>query len=810
MKKRLLLFYFLLISCAGFTQQQLTGIVTDQENIPLAFVNIIVNENSQIGTMTDINGKFSLREKDIRSLSFSYIGYENLLVPIEAKSFTKALQVQLQPIDQVLATAEVIAGENPAHRIIRKVVQARAQHRPDRLSAYRCENYNKMVGMFETKERAFEEYKNAKEKLSRRDSGMIATIQFSKQQHLMMMETVTDKKYARPNKIQETIIYNKVSGFQTPEFAFLATDYQPFSFYQDYVSLYAEDYLNPISPGSTKRYFFELQDTLYQGQDSIFIIAFQPKKGKLFNGLKGLLYVHTQGYALQNVVARPAALTAAKIKIEQSYRLVDGVQWFPHELNLEILFPKYINKFTALKIKSTSRIRKVELDPIFDKKLFRQDEVVFSDSVNYTSHAKLAAYRVDSLDQQELKTYQFMDSMGQLLKLEPIMDFFLSFSTGKYPIGPIDLDVDRLVGFNNYENVRLGLGVHTNDLVSKYFSLGGYFAYGFEDKAWKYSGDFRLFFPFLDIPRLQLKVSYQNEIREPAGLEMLSLRPLLSNRYLFVDRVDQIEEKAISISGDLLKNVYTKLSLHQQIFTPLYEYEYAGDQLASNRFNFTELEFATRFAYGERFLSSNGMRTALGTRFPVLQVSYTLGLDNFLDGAYRYHRLRIALEDDFRLRNFGKIDYRLEMGYAQGDLPYPKLFNGSGVGGDFATLAIGNNFQTMFNYEFVSSRFVQLYFKYEIGNILYRMKYSQPKLSLVQNTAIGMLDNRAQHQKLVFKTMEHGFFESGIVLDNLIRLKIMSLGYLGFGGAVYYRYGAYHLAEQHENVAFRLTSGFSF
>ncbi|MFK8101343.1 MAG: DUF5686 family protein, partial [Saprospiraceae bacterium] len=565
-----------------------------------------------------------------------------------------------------------------------------------------------------------------------------------------------------------------------------------------------------ISPGSTKRYFFFFFDTLYQGQDSIFILAFQPKKGKLFNGLKGLLYVHTQGYALQNVVARPAALTSAKIKIEQSYRLVEEAQWFPYELNLEILFPKYINKFTALKIKSTSRIRKVELHPIFDKKLFRQDEVIFSDSVNYASPTKLEAYRVDRLDQKELNTYQFMDSMGQLFKLEPIMDFLLSFGTGKYPIGPIDLDVDRLVGFNNYENVRLGLGAHTNELVSKYFSLGGYFAYGFEDQAWKYSGDFRLFFPFLSIPRLQLKVAYQNEIREPAGLEMLELRPVFSNRYLFVDRVDQIEEKAISISGDFLKNVYTKLSLNQQVFTPLYEYEYVGDQLALNRFNFTEFGFAIRFAYGERFLSSQGRRTVLGTRFPILQVSYALGLDGFLDGAYRYHRLRIALEDDFRIRNFGKIEYRLEMGYAQGELPYPKLFNGSGVGGDFSTLAVGNNFQTMFNYEFVSSRFVQLYFKYEIGNILYRIKYSQPKLSLVQNTAIGTLENRAQHQKLVFKTLEHGFFESGVVLDNLLRFKIMSLGYLGFGGGIYYRYGAYHLAEQHENFAFRLTSGFSF
>jgi hypothetical protein len=42
-----------------------------------------------------------------------------------------------------------------------------------------------------------------------------------------------------------------------------------------------------------------------------------------------------------------------------------------------------------------------------------------------------------------------------------------------------------------------------------------------------------------------------------------------------------------------------------------------------------------------------------------------------------------------------------------------------------------------------------------------------------------------------YKTMEKGFFESGLMLNNLIRYNYVNLFYFGLGGGIFMRYGAY-------------------
>ncbi|MBC8643379.1 hypothetical protein H9W95_02595 [Flavobacterium lindanitolerans] len=79
-----------------------------------------------------------------------------------------------------------------------------------------------------------------------------------------MMESVTNRKFIKPDISEEVVIGTKVSGFENPTFASLATDFQPFSFYKDNIRLFNINYLNPISKGSLKKYKFRIEDTIYQ------------------------------------------------------------------------------------------------------------------------------------------------------------------------------------------------------------------------------------------------------------------------------------------------------------------------------------------------------------------------------------------------------------------------------------------------------------------------------------------------------------------------------------------------------------------
>ena len=116
----------------------------------------------------------------------------------------------------------------------------------------------------------------------------------------------------------------------------------------------------------------------------------------------------------------------------------------------------------------------------------------------------------------------------------------------------------------------------------------------------------------------------------------------------------------------------------------------------------------------------------------------------------------------------------------------------------------------MNNYEFLSDRFVNFYFRQDFGSLLLKTKKFHPEISLVHNIAFGSLASPELHQGIEFKTLEKGFFEGGIVVDNILRFNYMNMGYLGLGVGVYYRYGPNALPTFKENRRVQVTTMLQF
>ena len=115
----------------------------------LAFVNIIINDDGTLGTTTDIDGNFSISsKKDIKSLTFSYVGYQKKHVLAEDLS----KKILLSPISYQLQEVVFKAGENPAHRIIDSVVKHRKRNNPEMLDYYSYTIYDRMVFTVDTTE----------------------------------------------------------------------------------------------------------------------------------------------------------------------------------------------------------------------------------------------------------------------------------------------------------------------------------------------------------------------------------------------------------------------------------------------------------------------------------------------------------------------------------------------------------------------------------------------------------------------------------------------------------------------------------
>jgi hypothetical protein len=798
--------------------QFLNGRVSAPNGDPLPFVNIIFNQDVRQGTTTDIDGRFTLPDKSaIRQLHFSYIGYQDLWLQLDSVDTRAPWQIILRPQAYDFAAVEVIAGVNPAELIMRRVIRNRKKNDPENLDSYRCRTYNKVVLSWLPQEAAYVEKLRGKRSgsdtlsLNRRQERMLDMMQSASEHHLFLMESLTERSFRHPVSFSETILANKVSGFKEAPFAALANDVQPFSFYQPEVMLLDKAFLNPVSPGSPDRYFFQMEDTLYRQQDTIYLIAFHPRKGKNFNGLKGILYVNTDRYALQNIIAEPADTGLIHFRIEQEYDRPDGQAWFPRQLNYEIRLPKYPAPQLGLQISGRSYVRDVQQNIALDEEALEQAErFIFADSAYTLPENDWQAQRPKPLDTLEERTYELIDSLGEAHQFDKWMDRLEVFARGRWPMGALDLSLSKLIQINNYEGVRLGLGVYTSEQFSSWFTVGAYAGYGFDDHRWKYGAELS-FFPDWD-KQWEWNWYYRNDIAE-AGGEQWPLEPGIISRRLYATRMDRSEAYGSSFriySGRFLQ--WGLEAAHTRL-QPLYDYSFRIDGEPLEEFRFSEAALYFRYAYGQQYRRLLGQRVPDGKEipYPALSFSVKKGFGPSWGGDFPYWQVKAAVDHSFRLIRLGKTSYRLEAGLTDGRVPVSRLFSTSGLGREFQWLTLGDIFQTMEPYEFLSDRYVSLFFRQDFGTLLFRTKWLQPSISLEQHFTIGTLAAGQRPEDIDFNTLEKGYAEAGLVIDNLIRLNYLNVAYLGFGGGVYYRYGAYHLpGGVGENLAFRLSIAFDF
>ena len=80
------------------------GTVTDETGMPMIGLTVIVTGTSN-GATTDLDGRYLLQVPENGTLTFSYLGYETVVVPLDGRT---QIDVQLQPDSERLSDAVVI------------------------------------------------------------------------------------------------------------------------------------------------------------------------------------------------------------------------------------------------------------------------------------------------------------------------------------------------------------------------------------------------------------------------------------------------------------------------------------------------------------------------------------------------------------------------------------------------------------------------------------------------------------------------------------------------------------------------------
>ena len=100
----LLVFALLLITCLIYAQKLVNGTVSDPNGDPLIGVSILV-KGTNLGTATDVDGRFSLNVPETSSaIEFSYLGYRTQVISNLESPILVIMQEDLNQIDEVVIT----------------------------------------------------------------------------------------------------------------------------------------------------------------------------------------------------------------------------------------------------------------------------------------------------------------------------------------------------------------------------------------------------------------------------------------------------------------------------------------------------------------------------------------------------------------------------------------------------------------------------------------------------------------------------------------------------------------------------------
>ena len=829
-------FIILLTSLTCFSQDPfiVTGRVIDSRTREsLAFVNIVINGSNKGGT-TDIDGKFNLKSvQPIQSLRLTYVGYEPATVT--PGSSTKGMLITMTQKDIDLQEVEILPGINPAHRIIRNAIDNRDINDPEKVKTFSYTAYDKtvftadndttlkgdfaalvdtsMIQNIKGMEIGFSiKPDSVKMDSSMKDSATQFIEKLISQQYLFLMENVTKRKFMAPDKNYNKVIATKMSGFKDPILVFLATQIQSFSFYKPFISIMMKDYVNPIGSGSFSRYFFKIEDTTYMGKDTVFILSFRPRKGTNFDGMKGIVAINSHNWGIQNVTAEPYPNTGGlMIRIHQLYELIGGVQWFPVQLNTDVAFNNMrIGKYKAVG-SGRSYIRDIVLNPDLVRREFNHLDVEVDKDATARNEGFWNQYRVDSLTRKDRQTYKVLDSVGAANNFDKMARTLQTLLTGRIPWGPIDIDINRFLNYNTYEGLVVGAGIHTNDRLADWFKIGGFYQYAFAVATSKYGGDVS----FLVNRRHDVTVAASGfyDLVESGGLSYPSdYESILSGnfRQLMIKKLDRTESYNLTLGFRALKYVLFNVGFSSD-FKKTTTYDLATIEgnavLLEDQFRFTTFSAGFKWAYGEKFIQTINNKISLGTKFPVVWFEYTRGIKNLLGGEFDYDRFDLKIRKTFNIKYLGKLTVQLNGGYVDQPIPVCNLYYAPASYRAF-TLFAPNSFGTMRSNEFLSNKYASLYIYHDFGYLLFKgKKWFHPEFAISQNIGFGWLDHR---EKYAYNTinpnvMNLGYYESGLLINNLVNLKVYTIGIGAF-----YRWGPYSFNYAWDNVAAKISMIFPF
>jgi hypothetical protein len=822
---KLFCFLFLFFTLSIQAQFQINGIVNDSSNKPLPFATIKTSDSNS--AITDIDGKFILNISAKTSFfTVSYVGFQTKTITIadNKKFYPVSLSQKSDDLKEV-----IISNENPALAVLKKVIANKNQNNPQRkLRSFEYKTYNKLTvtanpDSIDGRIDSSAAYKDLDKKIINVDSSDYKFKEIISKQHLFQTEKISQYQFGN-NKLKETVLGTKMAGFKQPVYEIIAFNLQSISIYDPKYELLETKYESPISNNAFGDYNYKLLDTVsIKGRDT-YMVYFKYKQ-KRKSGLEGVLYIDKENFAIAKAVMRIKGVLDISGIHEFEYDSAEKI-WFQSNTTFKIVKGKNDEdikilggtiQFDADSDEDVEPRKKVASDFTYLISESNSFDVHFNTSsviknpslyieikedANKKPESFWQAYRKENLDLKSQRTYLLLDSLSIEKRVEKRLGIGRKIINGFYPIGPVDLDLKKIISYNNYEGFRLGLGGITNDRFSKNFRLEAYTAYGTKDGAFKYSSGAGV---LLDkSTNTWINAYYTDDVREIAStvfavdkrvFKIYDPRPInISTFYEYSGWKANVQTKIIPKTEAILE-------VSRNFIEPKFDYLFNLNGKLYSSYIMTTAMLSVVWAPFSGFMQTPTGRTESDKRFPRFTFQYTQTLPDVLDNDFNFGKIDFKSEYEKKYLNGQKTSLLLQGGYAFGDAPITHLYNTAPNNltketvVQRITFAGRNAFETMYFNEFFSSQYLFFQIKHGFDRITLFRKV-RPSLVLVTRMVWGNMENPEQHVGPAYKTLDKGFFESGIELNKI---------YKGIGLGGFYRYGPNQLARFDDNIAVKIS-----
>ncbi|MPM22955.1 hypothetical protein SDC9_69416 [bioreactor metagenome] len=588
----------------------------------------------------------------------------------------------------------------------------------------------------------------------------------------------------------------------------LMSQIQSFAFYKPLITISDKNYVNPISTGSTDKYFFLLEDTIFDNADTVFVISYRPRRGAHFDALKGLLYIHTAGWALQCVTAEPVAdEPGMSVRIKQNYSRPDSTHWFPSQLHTDILFSSLKVYEFPVYGHGVTMLTNVKINPPLKKSDFSAAKVIIEPDAKTKDSLFWTEHRPQPLTVQETNTYHVIDSIGRKAHFDRLLDITTMLMSGFIPVGPLALDINSLYHHNEVEGNRFGLGLKTSYRVSKTWSIYGYYGYGSRDKEHKFAG--RLDLNLKKSIDMKLSGGVIQDVKENGTMTtpldrngMLSLDGL---RNYMISRLDYISQvhldfqtrigKAWMLSSRIRRAAYQ--SPEDILFGTYNNYGFAG----TNSFVSSDISVHLLYSRGISYIQSEDYSIPIGESGskPIFIFDFSRSIPDIAGSNINRTMAMLRVSQTLKSRYIGKFSWMLQGAAVTPDVPLTLTLNAPASYRRF-TVFSPHSFETMRMNEFYSTRCVFLFLSHSFEKLLFGNRKFSPSPELITNIAWGDYQNKDHLHVPDFKTLDKGFFESGLMINNILDFKLYSIGI-----GCMYRYGPESFDKTLDNISFKLT-----